>query len=252
MSRDLLASATAALRAAGHDESHDLAAATRVRLRRSLEVRARSRHRLVRAGAIMLVLFVSTVSWAWSTGRLAIFAPSHHTSERVIGGTFELPSAKLPITKPQPHRAAVVSTTAPDAWPVAPLAPDQPITVPVAPIAPTPPVHTLVVRPRPAAELLYRKAHELHFHGGDQATALAAWDAYLAAEPTGRFAVEARYNRGLLLVRLGRYAEARSALAPFARGEVAPAQYRQRDAAQIVERLDKLVAPVNDPASSGY
>ena len=107
----------------------------------------------------------------------------------------------------------------------------------VAPPAPPP-----VVAPRPPAppapvEVLYRKAHALHFHGGDPAAALAAWDAYLAAEPDGRFSVEARYNRALVLVRLARYAEARAALAPFARREVVPPGYRQAEAEQLVERL---------------
>jgi hypothetical protein len=91
--------------------------------------------------------------------------------------------------------------------------------------------------PQPAIEPLYRHAHELEFHGTDPAAALEAWDAYLAAEPGGRFAVEARYNRAIALVRLGRYAEARRALEPFARGEVTPVGYRQTEAAQLVDRL---------------
>ena len=48
---------------------------------------------------------------------------------------------------------------------------------------------------------------------------------------------EARYNRAILLIRLGRYAEARAALGPFARGEVEPAGYRQTEAGRLVERL---------------
>jgi tetratricopeptide (TPR) repeat protein len=89
---------------------------------------------------------------------------------------------------------------------------------------------------RPPIEALYRKAHELHFRGGDHAAAIAAWDAYLAAEPTGRVVAEARYNRALLLIRVGRYAEARAALEPYARGEIAGG-YRRAEAAQLVERL---------------
>jgi hypothetical protein len=102
----------------------------------------------------------------------------------------------------------------------------------------------------PAVEVLYRRAHELHFHGGDPAAALAAWDAYLAAEPDGQFSIEARYNRALLLVRLGRYADARAALAPYARGEVVPAGYRQAEAEQLVERLAHY-DPLNAAAGSG-
>jgi hypothetical protein len=113
---------------------------------------------------------------------------------------------------------------------VAPVAP-PPIALP--PVAPPPGITAA-----PAVEALYRSAHNLHFHGGDPAATLAAWDSYLAAEPDGRFAVEARYNRGLVLARLGRYAEARAALVPFALGAVEPVGYRQREAAQLVERLE--------------
>jgi hypothetical protein len=96
--------------------------------------------------------------------------------------------------------------------------------------------HAVEAAPQPV-EVLYRRAHELHFHGGEPAAALAAWDAYLAAEPEGRFAFEARYNRAIVLIRLGRYADAHAALLPFARGEVEPAGYRQTEAEQLVERL---------------
>ena len=89
-------------------------------------------------------------------------------------------------------------------------------------------------------EALYRKAHELHFHGTDYAAALVAWDAYLAAEPMGRFAVEAQFNRALALIRLARYGEARTALEPFARGEIAPAGYRRDEAEQLILRIARL------------
>jgi hypothetical protein len=88
----------------------------------------------------------------------------------------------------------------------------------------------------PSIEALYRRAHELHFHGADHAAAIAAWEAYLVAEPTGRFVAEARYNRALLLIRVGRYTEARAALAPYARGEIAGG-YRRTEATQLIERL---------------
>src|SRR5262249_28289735 len=77
----------------------------------------------------------------------------------------------------------------------------------------------------------------------DPAAALAAWDAYLAAEPAGRFAIEAKFNRALTLVRLGRYHEAEAALAPFARGEVSPAGYRRDEATLLVERLARVNGP---------
>jgi hypothetical protein len=82
---------------------------------------------------------------------------------------------------------------------------------------------------------LYRRAHRLHFEAHDSAAALLAWDAYLRAAPEGRFAPEARYNRALCLLRLGRGAEAREALAPFAAGRFG--DYRQAEAAALLDRL---------------
>ena len=78
-------------------------------------------------------------------------------------------------------------------------------------------------------------AHAAHFVDHDPARALAAWDAYLRAAPNGEFAPEARYNRALSLVRLGRTAEAQSALEPFATG--AYGNYRKTEASALLERL---------------
>jgi hypothetical protein len=64
---------------------------------------------------------------------------------------------------------------------------------------------------------------------------LAAWDAYLAAAPNGAFAPEAHYNRALSLIRLGRNAEAKSALAPFASG--AYGGYRQAEARALLAHI---------------
>lgn len=87
----------------------------------------------------------------------------------------------------------------------------------------------------PAERRAYREAHALHFDARDPAGALTAWERYLDAYPSGRFALEARYNRALCLVRLGRDGEARDALVPFAAGE--HGTYRQREAAELVEAL---------------
>ena len=53
--------------------------------------------------------------------------------------------------------------------------------------------------------------------------------------PAGTFASEARYNRALCLVRLGRLGEAREALGPFARGDYG--NYRHAEAAALLEAL---------------
>jgi hypothetical protein len=83
---------------------------------------------------------------------------------------------------------------------------------------------------------LYRRAHRLHFGTRDPAQALSAWEAYLLADPNGAFVLEARYNRALCLVRLGRLAEARVALTPFATGSLGG--YRQSEARALLDTID--------------
>src|SRR5207244_176654 len=77
----------------------------------------------------------------------------------------------------------------------------------------------------------YRSAHRAHFDGGSPAASLAAWDRYLAEFPAGSFADDARFNRALCLIRLGRIAEARRALTPFA--DAPSGSYRQAEASAI-------------------
>lgn len=81
----------------------------------------------------------------------------------------------------------------------------------------------------------YRAAHRTHFDARSPSAALAAWDRYLADFPDGSFATDARFNRALCLVRLGRLAEARAALMPFALA--APGDYRQAEAAALLQSL---------------
>jgi len=229
MSDDMLTDAIAALRSSG--DRGDDGDATRARLVRSLEVRAVRHRQLVSMATIAAVLAVGGVSWAWSTGRLqALWSPQGPTQSEPAPQREEPPSVPMQLPQPPVHRAA----TAPEyTSPPAEIAPE-----PLPPEPPPPPLPPKTVKRAPPFEPLYRKAHQLHFHGNDPAAALAAWDAYLAAEPTGRFAVEARFNRALVLVKLGRYTEARAALEPFARGELA---YRQAEAAQLAERLAQII-----------
>jgi hypothetical protein len=243
-----------AIRAEDGDDA-DLAAATQMRLRRSLEVRARGRHQLAGLLTAVAILFCGTVSWALATGRVsALWAPApllRSIRSEAVPRPPPPPPAPPRRARDRAGDLAIVTPPRPVPPPeleTAPPSPEPPALpeLPTAPVTPAPvkrrprPVPSVPVAPVAVVEpveALYRKAHELHFHGNNPAAALAAWDAYLAAEPAGRFSVEARYNRAILLIRLRRYAEARAALQPFARGEVEPARYRQAEAARLVERL---------------
>jgi pyruvate/2-oxoglutarate dehydrogenase complex dihydrolipoamide acyltransferase (E2) component len=91
-------------------------------------------------------------------------------------------------------------------------------------------------RPAPDADALYRAAHDAHFVDHDYPRAVGLWDRYLKSG--GPLGLEARYNRGVALLRAGRTQEAKSALAPFAAGEYGT--YRQKEARAL---LDSLPAP---------
>jgi hypothetical protein len=87
------------------------------------------------------------------------------------------------------------------------------------------------------AAALFAEAHRVHFTERDPAGALAAWDRYLAAAPSGRFAPEARYNRALSLVRVGRHAEAKTELTAFANG--AHGEYRRTEARALLDAMSR-------------
>jgi len=211
-----------ALRDAGDGDDSALADATRLRIRRSLDEDHGIRRQLISAAAALAILLGGTVSWALVTGNLTKLWTAVR-QRATITVEQELPT-------PEPLAAPVLHT-------VASPPPIQERLMIEAPVAE--PADVTVEQPRVVApvETLYRRAHELHFHGNDYAAALAAWDAYLAAEPAGRFSVEARYNRALCLIRLGRMQEARAALLPFAHDEVEPQGYRHDEATMLVDRL---------------
>ncbi|MGC4093478.1 MAG: hypothetical protein QM756_37390 [Polyangiaceae bacterium] len=139
----------------------------------------------------------------------------------------EAPAAEVtptPTPKP-PAPSARVATPPPKSTPEVETAP-----APEPPAAPAPELND------PAHDL-YRAAHRAHFVEHNFAAALTGWDAYLAAAPSGRFAPEARYNRALCLVRLGRKDDAERALRPFADG--AYGAYRRDEAKALIEALQR-------------
>lgn len=128
-------------------------------------------------------------------------------------------------------KAAVTSSHSPAATPRAPrdAPPPSQATSQVGSAGPTAPVE-------PDEHALYTTAHKLHFAEHNPGAALTAWDAYLRAAPSGRFAVEAQYNRALCLVRLGRTAEAHKTLEGFASG--AYGRYRQAEARTLLDAIE--------------
>jgi tetratricopeptide (TPR) repeat protein len=89
---------------------------------------------------------------------------------------------------------------------------------------------------RAAADALYYKAHAQHFDERNYGHAVAAWDRYLKESPRGRFAPEAQYNRAMALLHLGRNAEAKAALRPFAQGSTY-GSYRKTEAIALLAEL---------------
>ena len=77
---------------------------------------------------------------------------------------------------------------------------------------------------------LYRIAHRLHYGAGDPRRALSAWDAYLEAFPAGSLAYEARFNRALCLIKIGRVEQAERALEQLVRGRSGSRQHAQAKA----------------------
>jgi hypothetical protein len=68
------------------------------------------------------------------------------------------------------------------------------------------------------ATSLYERAFQLQFTQSNYRAALVAWDSYLAVANGGALVGEARFNRAVCLVALGRYGEARAALTKIANG----------------------------------
>jgi hypothetical protein len=224
--KDPLDAAFAALRDATASRADDpgraaasrraIVAAASVRRRRALVAR------LVLPVAAMLA---ASTAWAASTGRLPLLLGA---ASRLFGAPPA--AAPAPASAPPPPRPAADATQSPPPTASVVAGPDasSAASAAAAPRVATPPV-------APAEEVLYRAAHDAQFSAKDPGRAIAGWDAYLAAYPAGRFAPEARYNRGLALVRLGRHDDARAALRPFADGT--HGGYRQAEAKELLDAL---------------
>ena len=237
MTDDLLEAATRAL----HEESANDDADgrfTRARVMASLhQGKVKRRTRLAFVLPLAACLAAGT-AWGAATGRLpAMF----HAVGQLVGYSSKAPQASEPKTN---ARGSVTNPKAELAVP----APAAPTPEPVAEAQPPPAKVEATTSAKPTPSLsssaafqdadgdLYHLAHEAHFASHDYARALAGWNAYLQAAPNGRLATEARYNRAICLLRLGRDAEARQALEPFASGKMG---YRQHEARELLEELSR-------------
>ncbi len=252
MKDDLLESAARALREST-DETVD-ASFTRARVMASLhqgKVKRRTRLAFVLPMAACLA---AGTAWGAATGRLpAVF----HAIGQMVSYTKE-PPAKSARGDAKPAGPAKNTEVAPPK--VAPAEPTPESEPPSAAPAPAPqavaapsaravePASAPSVSAKPASSAafadrdgdLYRLAHEAHFTSHDYSRALAGWEAYLHAAPSGRMATEARFNRALCLLRLGREEEAKRALQPFALGVFG---YRQSEAQALLDELSRPHAP---------
>jgi hypothetical protein len=227
------------------------AAATRQRILVAAHHRKRGRRVLVVACASMATLLVLSTAWAELSGVLP------HVVTLVRATATTAPRERAAVHSAPASVPALASAPAPASASALASAP-APAPATIDPVS-RPPSQAVVsaressaVRSRGASrraadtnaaleESAYEAAHRAHFAERDPSKALRGWDAYLAAYPEGRFALEARYNRALTLVRLGRTDEARAALGPFADGRYGT--YRRAEARELLDALSGLVSP---------
>lgn len=242
MKHDLLEAATRALRDE-HEGEGEGARFTRARVMASLhggKIKRRTRWAFLLPIAACLL---AGTAFGAATGRLPVLL---QVAKRLVGVDAAPPPARSHAATSSKSTAASVVATAPSVDVSAAPASAPVPSVPPPTVAPSPaPAVASTAAAHPAAPSsaafrdpdgdLYRLAHEAHFVSHDYARALQAWEAYLTAAPSGRFAVEARYNRAICLLRLGRNAEARKALEPFA--SAANGAYRQSEARALLSEL---------------
>jgi TolA-binding protein len=227
---DLVTDSLRALREST-DGASDRAARTRTNILAQAEERRRRSRRTTLVLLPLAAALLASGAWAAVTGRLA-----HRVD---VAGEGRDASTTIPAARPAAPSATAPETELPAVTTATPSEEEAPAPATSvvasrddARVAPAPPAsNARVVSTEEQA--LYSRAHRAHFVERDPSAALAAWDAYLAGHPDGRFALEARYNRAISLVRLGRRREAREALTPFAEGTYGG--YRRTEARALLD-----------------
>ncbi len=249
MTSDPLIEATRALRQLSAVET-DAERFTRQKI--LFEVRQRQRKKARRT-------FIAIPLAALAIGSVAMAATRGHIAEPVRKWVAQVTGVETAVRKSKP----VVGRGEPSVLPIPSVQPEPPVTLeppqassapialapepepaPAASSGPSRPVASNERAEQAAADSQvteaefqrYRLAHDAHFIKKDPAAALALWNDYLAYAPSGRLAVEARYNQALCLLKLGRTREAKRALAPFVAG--AYGAYRKQEAQSLIATLN--------------
>lgn len=252
MNDDLLRQMTSAL-SEEYDGVTAVPEATRARVVRALAERRPRRRKWVVIGVPFFVVFGGSTAWAAATGRLpevvqqaasfitgqasddeevAEAAPKKPTS-RAPQGLAQRPSEQPAIEEPSTEDSSEPDERAPEPEASAP----PPETKPAPRVAAPASLPATAEPEEPDSPLLtYRAAHRAHFRDGNCRQAIDGYRAYLREKPNGTFAIEARYNQAVCLVREGRSSEAEALLEPFAQGQYG--NYRRKSAAELLDALD--------------
>ncbi len=94
---------------------------------------------------------------------------------------------------------------------------------------------TAPIPPALTAAELYDRAHQEHFVRRDFGAALELWNRYLQLGGAAPLVAEARFNRAITLLQLGRPAAAAADLRPFADGDYGA--YRREEAQTLLRRI---------------
>lgn len=252
MSDDLLSKMTRAL-AEEHDGATAVPGTTRARVVRTLAERKPRRRKWRAIGIPVLALFGGSTAWAAATGHLPTAV------ERVvsvfIGGAEDGEVASVPAPAKKPGKW--IAPPGPVEEPAAPIEEEvaeeeathaedriaEAAPVPLAPstMNPTPSLNKPAKKaaelpPEDHTDLLsYQAAHRAHFQQGDCAAAIQGYRKYLKEQPGGTFALEAKYNLGVCLIRMGKAAEAKRLLRPFADGVYG--NYRRQKSQELIDAL---------------
>jgi cytoskeletal protein RodZ len=227
---------------------------TRARVMRSLHHKRERRHSRFAIGIPLAAIFIGGAAWAGAAGPIyravtewVFDSETVETPEvaeapkprerRSSSSLAETPATETP-TEPEPATEERVVVEEPGKNDVETLR--EAVAVEASPRVPK---SEMPARPSPEelaeaeALALYEAAHRAHFKEHDSVGAVAGYDRYLQKYPNGRFATEARYNRALCWIRLGKSEQARHALEPFANGNYGG--YRAADARRLLEAMDK-------------